>query len=224
MKRIAAVVLAAACAAAWGAEDVRPISVRVRQTPGGPQLHLDGRPIPARSFCGEGPSVAFIAETREYTFTLPFMVPVDAVRAEVRIAFTRDPASFWMHDVSLVEQETGKVVGLAGSMADEKSFRAAWKVLGENTGGTVKQEGAKVKATVLAAPPGVRRPFYLASKEKVSDFVAFGSDVFNYALDNDLVTEDGALALADLLYQLNVVIDKEVGLFAMVTALRKYAR
>ena len=168
MKMIAAVVLAAACAAAWGAEDVRPISVRVRQTPGGPQLHLDGRPIPARSFCGAGPSVAFIAETREYTFTLPFMVPVDAVRAEVRIAFTRDPASFWMHDVSLVEQETGKVVGLAGSMADEKSFRAAWKVLGENTGGTVKQEGAKVKATVLAAPPGVRRPFYLASKEPIS--------------------------------------------------------
>lgn len=68
------------------------------------------------------------------------------------------------------------------------------------------------------------RRFYLANKEKVSDFVAFGSDVFNYALDNNIVTEDGTLALADLLYQLNVVIDKEVGLFAMVTAVRKYAR
>ena len=39
-----------------------------------------------------------------------------------------------------------------------------------------------------------------------------------------MVTEEGTLALADLLYQLNVVIDKEVGLFAMVTAVRKYAR
>ena len=68
------------------------------------------------------------------------------------------------------------------------------------------------------------RRFYLANKEKVSDFVAFGSDVFNYALDNNIVTEDGTLVLADLLYQLNVVIDKEVGLFAMVTAVRKYAR
>ena len=68
------------------------------------------------------------------------------------------------------------------------------------------------------------RRFYLANKEKVSDFVAFGSDVFNYALDNNMVTEEGTLALADLLYQLNVVIDKEVGLFAMVTAVRKYAR
>ena len=68
------------------------------------------------------------------------------------------------------------------------------------------------------------RKFYLANKEKVSDFIAFGSDIFNYALDNNLVTNDGVLVLADQLYQLNVVIDKEVGLFAMITAIRKYAR
>lgn len=68
------------------------------------------------------------------------------------------------------------------------------------------------------------RRFYLANKEKVSDFVAFGSDVFNYAVDNGIVSEEGTLALADRLYELNVVIDKEVGLFAMVTAVRKYMR
>ena len=68
------------------------------------------------------------------------------------------------------------------------------------------------------------RWFYLANKEKVSDFVAFGSDIFNYALDNNVITEDGILVLADLLYQLNVVIDKEVGLFDMATAVRKYAK
>lgn len=68
------------------------------------------------------------------------------------------------------------------------------------------------------------RRFYLANKEKVSDFVAFGSDVFNYAVDNGLVSEEGTLALADRLYELNVVIDKEVGLFAMATAVRKYTR
>ena len=68
------------------------------------------------------------------------------------------------------------------------------------------------------------RKFYLANKEKVSDFIAFGSDIFNYALDNNMVTGDGVLVLAELLYQLNVVIDKEVGLFAMITATRKYSR
>lgn len=68
------------------------------------------------------------------------------------------------------------------------------------------------------------RRFYLANKEKVSDFVAFGSDVFNYAVDNGLVTEDGVLALADGLYQLNVVIDKEVGLFGMLTTVRRHLK
>ena len=68
------------------------------------------------------------------------------------------------------------------------------------------------------------RKFYLANKEKVSDFIAFGSDIFNYALDNNMVTGDGVLVLAELLYQLNVIIDKEVGLFAMITATRKYSR
>ena len=50
-------VLAAAFAtAAVFAEDVRPISVRVRQTPGGPRIFVDGKPIPPRAFYGAGPS------------------------------------------------------------------------------------------------------------------------------------------------------------------------
>jgi DNA polymerase III delta prime subunit len=68
------------------------------------------------------------------------------------------------------------------------------------------------------------RRFYLGNKEKISDFITFGSDIFNYALDNNIVTEDGTLVLADQLYQLNIVIDKEVGIFAMITAIRKYKR
>jgi DNA polymerase III delta prime subunit len=68
------------------------------------------------------------------------------------------------------------------------------------------------------------RRFYLGNKEKISDFITFGSDIFNYALDNNIVTEDGTLVLADQLYQLNIIIDKEVGIFAMITAIRKYKR
>lgn len=68
------------------------------------------------------------------------------------------------------------------------------------------------------------RRFYLGNKEKISDFITFGSDIFNYALDNNIITEDGTLILADQLYQLNIVIDKEVGIFAMITAIRKYKR
>ena len=113
---VAAVLVVAA------AEDVQPISVRVRQTPGGPRIFVDGKPIPPRAFYGAGPSIAFIAELREYTFTLPFVAPFDAARAEVRIGFPSDPSQFWIHDVSLKDMETGKVepvsLSLAGAAAD----------------------------------------------------------------------------------------------------------
>ena len=66
------------------------------------------------------------------------------------------------------------------------------------------------------------RRFYLANKDKISDFVVLGSDLFNKAVDSGLVSEDGILKLTDLLFQLNTVIDKEVGFFGMVAALRKY--
>nr|DAH73845.1 MAG TPA: activator clamp loader [Caudoviricetes sp.] len=67
------------------------------------------------------------------------------------------------------------------------------------------------------------RQFYMHNKEAVSDYVEFGSKMFNYVIDNEIVSSsDAVLKLSDLLYQLNVVIDKEVGFFAMVAALRKY--
>ena len=68
------------------------------------------------------------------------------------------------------------------------------------------------------------RQFYLRNKSKVSDFVAFGSEIYNYAADNDLVTEDGMLKLTDQLYQLNTVIDKEAGVFGMLTAVRRFKK
>lgn len=68
------------------------------------------------------------------------------------------------------------------------------------------------------------RQFYMRNKEKVSDYVAFGSDLYNYLADNDLLTVDGMVKMTDLLFQLNTVIDKEAGFYGMVVAMRKYLR
>lgn len=68
------------------------------------------------------------------------------------------------------------------------------------------------------------RQFYMKNKDAVADYVAFGSDLFNYVVDSNIIDIDGVLKLTDMLYQLNVVIDKEVGLFGMVTAISKYAK
>ena len=109
--------LVAAAIPAAVAADVRPVSVRVRQTPGGPRLFVDGSPIPPRAFYGSGPSIAFIGEVNEYTFTLPFVAPFDAARAEVRIGFPSDPSQFWIHDVKLKDETTGTVTPVALSLS-----------------------------------------------------------------------------------------------------------
>lgn len=66
------------------------------------------------------------------------------------------------------------------------------------------------------------RRFYLANKDKVSDYVVAGSDLFNAAVDAGLVTEDGILKLTDQIFMLNQVIDKECMFFGMIITLRKY--
>lgn len=67
------------------------------------------------------------------------------------------------------------------------------------------------------------RQFYMRNKDKINDYLTFGSDLFNYVVDNGIVRNaDGVLKLSELLYQLNVVIDKEVGFFAMIIAIKKY--
>ena len=80
-----------------------------------------------------------------------------------------------------------------------------------------------VKKTIETSNLLEVRQFYMRSKDKINDYVEFGSAFFNYAVDNGILrSADGVLQMSELLYQLNVVIDKEVGFFAMVTALKKY--
>lgn len=68
------------------------------------------------------------------------------------------------------------------------------------------------------------RKFYLANKTKLVDFIEGGSLLFNYVVDNDLVNSDGILKLTDMLYQLNVVVDKEPTFFGMLIGIKKYGR
>ena len=79
-----------------------------------------------------------------------------------------------------------------------------------------------VDKTVKAKSILEARQFYMQNKSKFSDFIEAGSLFFNYVADNGLVDSDGILKLVDLLYQLNVVIDKEPTFFGMLVALKRY--
>lgn len=66
------------------------------------------------------------------------------------------------------------------------------------------------------------RQFYIKNKDKIGDYVSFASEVFNYVVDNGILkNENGILALTDLLYKLNVVIDKESMFFGFLIEIRK---
>jgi hypothetical protein len=57
---------------------------------------------------------------------------------------------------------------------------------------------------------------------KVPDFIKTSSDIFNYVLDNNLIENcDHILYLSNLIYQMNLVIDKEVSFFSFITYLNK---
>lgn len=67
------------------------------------------------------------------------------------------------------------------------------------------------------------RKFYLSHKDKITDYVEAGSDLFNYVVDNEIVTSlDGILKLTDLQFYMNTVIDKESNFFGMITAVAKW--
>ena len=67
------------------------------------------------------------------------------------------------------------------------------------------------------------RRSYLAQKDKISDYVEAGSQLFNYVVDNNVVSSpDGILKMTDILFYLNTVIDKESCFFGLVTAISKW--
>lgn len=69
------------------------------------------------------------------------------------------------------------------------------------------------------------RKYYLTCKEKISDYIEFGSLLFNYVVDNNIVeSPEAILKLSDILYQINIVVDKECSLFAMLVAIKQYGK
>lgn len=64
------------------------------------------------------------------------------------------------------------------------------------------------------------RKYYLQNKDKISDYVAFAGEIFNHVLNNDIIDDrNKIIKLSNILYQMNIVIDKEISFFAFLTAL-----
>ena len=67
------------------------------------------------------------------------------------------------------------------------------------------------------------RQYYLQNKDQLNDYIVAGSDLFNYVVDNTIIDNDAILVLTNMIYQINVCVDKEPIFFGMVTAIKKYS-
>ena len=107
-----------------------PLNVRVRQTPGGPRIHVNGEPIPPRFFAGFlGGSLRTQDEWRtvSFEFGLP-RVDTEAASGIVRIRFNT-ACEFLLSDMRVTDCGTGAEVLPEGSFASEQTFADAWEIL-----------------------------------------------------------------------------------------------
>jgi DNA polymerase III delta prime subunit len=66
------------------------------------------------------------------------------------------------------------------------------------------------------------RQFYISNKSRISDYLTFSSEVFNSVLDSGLVSDrDTILKMSNIIYQMNLVIDREICFFSLMTLLNK---
>ena len=64
------------------------------------------------------------------------------------------------------------------------------------------------------------RKFYIQSKNKIDDYLKLSSEIFNYVMDNGIVKDRAKiLKMSNIIYQLNIVVDKEIQFFNLISVL-----
>ena len=121
--------LAASCGAGPLADEAVSV-VRVRPTPGGPQVFADGKPVPPRMFWGRrGVRPLPMGSGRWTRHELTFAAPVDAERVNVHFRFEPVPGgAAGLRNVSLKKGGAACGPGFADAFADAAAFRKAWRV------------------------------------------------------------------------------------------------
>ncbi len=144
------------------------VTVRVKPTPGGPQIHVDDQPIPPRFFWGSmgGGAVRIGGEWTEHAFE--FRPVVDATNAgTLHFRLGQNPGTVELAEVKLVDTATGADVLPAGSFATADGFTKAWNTwpMGEqNTVAAFGIEGGVLRVNLTAPKSGSWPDFHFHSK------------------------------------------------------------
>lgn len=67
------------------------------------------------------------------------------------------------------------------------------------------------------------RKFYIANKEKISDYQVFSSELYNYVLNNNIVVDfNTIMRMSDIAFQMNQAIDKEIQFYNLIITIANY--
>ncbi|MEI6501887.1 MAG: hypothetical protein WCP21_12770, partial [Armatimonadota bacterium] len=131
------------------------LTARVQTTPGGPQIFVNGKPIPPRFFWGSMNSGGLNLKPQWEDQSFEFM-PGDVDSGTVHFRFSQTPGELWISDLRVVDAKTGEDILPAGSFATPEGFKqtwSTWPVAEANTVGKVEITAGAAHVT-LSNPPG----------------------------------------------------------------------
>ena len=142
-------VLSAACRASTG-----ELEVRVRPTPAGPQIHVDGKPVPPRFYFywGGARRQTTNVETEWRDFDIEVVPERDTKCASFHFRFGEVPSATEVMDVRIVDSSGDDVIP-SGTFADKDSFSRVWGVYPAGCASDVAFAAGKLMAYVRTERP-----------------------------------------------------------------------
>jgi hypothetical protein len=148
-----------------------PVTVRVQNTPGGPQIQVDGKAIPPRFFFGSMNSGTIAAKSVWTSHTFEFVPGKVDATGTLHFRFAQAPGEIWLADLRIQDVETAKDILPPGSFATSEGFAArwnAWPIGPANTVGAVAVSDGALHITLKRPPHGGWPDFHLHSRASLS--------------------------------------------------------
>jgi len=145
------------------------LAVRVLNTAGGPQIHVNGKPVPPRFFWGSENSgrIAVATEWSEQSFEFTPDIDVPS-NGTLHFRFGDKPCDVWIKDLRLTHAKNGADVLPSGSFSEQGTFGKTWSlwpVGTDNTVGRIAFDDSALRVTLAAPPSGGKWPdFHLHSR------------------------------------------------------------
>jgi hypothetical protein len=109
-----------------GAAGIEGVTVRVQETRGGPQIHVDGKPVAPRFFFGSMNSGTITARSDWMSHAFEFVPGAVDGTGTLHFRFAREPGEIWLSDLRIQDAKTGEDVLPPGSFATAEGFAKQW--------------------------------------------------------------------------------------------------